>query len=89
MGRARTSLSPPSLVSPTTGLMERTRSMPSRSSIHAAMASAAFQTHRVQVRRMGVSNSPSSWTWVTPRSFPKPFPTWMAAGTRLMYGFPG
>jgi hypothetical protein len=82
MGRERMSFRAPSFVSPTTGLMERTSSMPGRSSSQAAMASAARQTHRVHVRRIGVSSSPSSRTCVAPTSLPNPLPTTMAAGTR-------
>ncbi len=88
IGRERMSLSPPSFVSPTSALSERTPSMPSRASIHSTMASAALQTHSVHVSRIGVSISPSSRTWVTPSSLPKPLPTWMAAGTRDVYGLP-
>ena len=82
MGRLRMSLSIPSLVSATRGLSERTDSIPGRPSIQSTRASAARQTQRVQVRRIGVSISPSSRTWVLPVSFPKPFPTCTAAGTR-------
>ena len=82
IGRARMSFRPPSLVSPTTGLIERTPSIPSRASIHSVSASAAFHTHSVQVSRTGVSSSPSSRTWVTPSSLPNPLPTCIAAGTR-------
>ena len=82
MGRFRMSFSPPSLVSPTTAFNDPTRSMPGCSSAHSTIASAAFHTQSVQVSRTGVSNSPNSRTWVTPSSLPKPFPTYMAAGTR-------
>ena len=75
IGRLRISFRPPSLVSPTIAFRDPTRSMPSCSSAHSTRASAAFQTQSVQVRRIGVSNSPNSRTWVTPRSFPKPLPT--------------
>ena len=78
----------PSLVSPTTGLMDRTSSIPGSASRWATRASAAFHTQSVQVSRIGVSSSPSSRTWVTPTSFPKPLPTWSAAGTRSRNGFP-
>jgi len=82
IGRVRMSFRPPSFVSPTTGFMDRTRSMPSISSAHSTIASAAFHTHSVQVSRMGVSSSPSSRTCVTPSSLPNPLATYMAAGTR-------
>ena len=81
-GRARISLSPPSLVSPTTTLSDRTCCMSGLASIHSAIASAAFHTHSVQVSRIGVSSSPSSLTWVLPTNLPKPLPTCTAAGTR-------
>ena len=70
IGRDRIALSPPSLVSPTTGLIEKTFPMPGWSRSQPTMASAAFQTHSVQVRRIGVSSSPSSATWTEPRSLP-------------------
>ncbi|MFA6168037.1 MAG: hypothetical protein WC700_15550 [Gemmatimonadaceae bacterium] len=76
------SLSPPSFVSPTSGLMDRTRSIPGFSSIQSVIASAAFHTQSVQVSRMGVSSSPSSFACVEPMSLPKPLPTQTAAGTR-------
>ena len=76
------SFSPPSFVSPTTTLIERTRSIPGCSSIQPTSASAARHTHSVQVNRTGLSSSPSSSTWVEPSSLPKPLPTWIAAGTR-------
>ena len=88
MGRDRMALSVPSLVSPTTGLMDRTFSMPGWASIHATRASAVRQTHSVQVSRIGVSISPSSSTCVTPSSLPKPLPTKIAAGTRCRNMFP-
>jgi hypothetical protein len=76
------------LVSPTTGLIERTPSMSGCASSHSTMASAARQTHSVQVSRIGVSSSPSSRTCVTPMSLPKPLPTTIAAGTRSRNGLP-
>src|SRR5258708_1996168 len=51
IGRERMALSPPSLVSPTTGLMDCTRSMPGCARSSATTASAARQTHNVHVRR--------------------------------------
>ena len=58
IGRLRMSFRPPSLASPTTAFRDRRPSMPSCSSAHSTRGSAAFQTHKVQVRRIGVSNSP-------------------------------
>ena len=63
--------------------------MPGCASSQPTIASAARQTHSVQVSRIGVSSSPSSATWVTPSSLPKPLPTWMAAGTRSRKALPG
>ena len=60
-GRARMSFSVPSFVSATSGLIDRTRSIPGCASIHSTIASAAFQTQSVQVSRIGVSISPSSF----------------------------
>ena len=88
MGRERMALSPPSFVSPTTGLIDPTPPIPGRASIHSTIASAAFQTHSVQVRRIGVSSSPSSRSCVTPNNFPYPLPTCSAAGTRSKNRFP-
>ena len=82
------SLSPPSFVSPTTGFSERTRSIPGCAIIHSVIASAAFQTHSVQVSSTGVSSSPSSMTCVAPTSLPNALPTNTAAGTRERYAFP-
>ena len=88
MARSRIAFSVPSLVSPTTGLIEPTFCIPGFCSIHSTIASAAFHTHSVQVSRIGVSSSPSSRSCVTPNNFPKPFPTCSAAGTRSKKGFP-
>ena len=82
IGRERMALSAPSFVSPTTGLIEPTRSMPGCASSHPTIASAARHTQSVHVSRIGVSSSPSSRTCVTPTSLPNPLPTWIAAGTR-------
>ena len=56
------------------GLIERTFAMPGCSSIHPTIASAAFHTQSVHVRRIGVSSSPSSRSCVTPVILPKPLP---------------
>jgi len=42
----------------------------------------------VHVSTIGDSSSPSSFTWVEPASFPKPFPTTIAAGTLSRNGLP-
>jgi hypothetical protein len=82
-GRLRiATLSVPSFVSATTGLIERTRSIPGRASCQATSASAADHTQSVHVSSTGVSSSPSSSTCVLPSSLPKPLPTTTAAGTR-------
>ena len=65
-----------------TGLIDPTRSIPGCASNSATSASAARQTQSVQVRRIGVSSSPSSFTCVEPTSFPNALPTCTAAGTR-------
>jgi hypothetical protein len=75
IGRERMVLSVPSFVSPTTGLIERTFSMPGMASSSATSASAARHTHSVQVSRIGVSSSPSSRTCVAPTSLPNALPT--------------
>ena len=41
-------------------------------------------TEKVLVSAMGVSSTPSSWTWTSPVLFPKPFTTETAAGTLSM-----
>ena len=61
-GMERMSFSLPSFVSPTTGLIDRTDSIPGCSSIQAVSASAAFHTQSVHVSSRGVSSSPSSRT---------------------------
>jgi hypothetical protein len=75
IGRDRIAFSPPSFVSPTTGLIEPTRSIPGCAIIQSTIASAAFHTHSVHVSRIGVSSSPSSFTCVLPTSFPNALPT--------------
>ena len=78
---ARMSLSPPSLVSPTTALTLRTSSLPGQDSTSATTPSTAAPTARVLVRTMGDSIVPSSWTCVAPASLPKAFPTKIPAAT--------
>jgi hypothetical protein len=79
--RPRMSFKSPSFVSPTTGLIERTSSLPGSCSIQSMRASAARGTLSVLVKSIGVSISPSSSTCVEPASLPKPLPTKTAAGT--------
>ena len=74
IGRDRMSFRVPSFVSATTGLIERTFAIPGCSSSQPTIASAAFHTHSVHVRRIGVSSSPSSRSCVTPVILPKPLP---------------
>ncbi len=68
--RARMSLRPPSLVSPTTALTERTFSLPSWRKVQSIPAAAASGTESVLVRRIGASISPSSSIWVEPMNLP-------------------
>jgi hypothetical protein len=82
------SLSQPSFVSPTTGLMDTTSRFPGISSIVSTRASAARHTLRVPVRRIGVSIQPSSLTCERPTSLPNPFPTTMAPCTLSRNRFP-
>ena len=70
----------PSLHSPTTGLTERTSSLPGAESVYVTCASAAMNALSVLVNTIGVSSRPSSSTCVAPMSFPKPLPTTTAAG---------
>ncbi|MET4685018.1 hypothetical protein ABIE19_002967 [Brevundimonas faecalis] len=79
--RARISLRPPSLVSPTTALTERMSSCPGWFSVQSRTPSIPRATDRVFVRTIGVSISPSSLIWVAPASLPKPLATDSPAGT--------
>ncbi len=79
----------PSLHSPTTGLTEDTPAFPGCASTHSARASATFHVDSVPVSAIGVSSVPSSRSWVTPVSLPKPLATNTAAGTFSWKTFPG
>ena len=75
------SFSPPSFVSPTSALTERTFSLPGRPIVQRTIASTATPTPSVLVRTIGDSIVPSSCTCVEPASLPKAFPTKTAPGT--------
>jgi hypothetical protein len=75
------SFKPPSFVSPTTALTDRTFSLPGCASVQRTTASTAVPTDSVLVRTIGVSIVPSSCTCVDPASLPKAFPTNTAPAT--------
>jgi hypothetical protein len=71
--------------SPTSGMITSS-SVPilgKRLVIHFTAASDTFPTAMVLVRRMGVSRSPHSATWVSPDTSPAPFSTKAPASTRF------
>ena len=79
--RPRMSFRPPSLVSPTSALTDRTFSLPGCASVHLTTASTATPTPSVLVSTIGDSIVPSSCTCVEPANLPKALPTNTAPGT--------
>ena len=75
------SFRPPSLVSPTSALTDRTFSLPGCASVHLTTASTATPTPSVLVSTIGDSIVPSSCTCVEPANLPKALPTNTAPGT--------
>ena len=72
--RPRMSFNPPSLVSPTSALTERTFSLPVCASVQRTVASSAVPTDSVLVSTIGDSIVPSSCTCVEPASLPNALP---------------
>ena len=75
------SFRPPSFVSPTSALTDRTSSLPGCAIVHRTTASSAVPTDSVFVRTIGDSIVPSSCTCVDPASLPNALPTKTAPAT--------
>ena len=79
---------PLSFVSPTTAFTLCTFSLPGWANVYSTRPAIPSATFKVLVRMIGVSMFPSSFTCVTPLSFPNPLPAYIAAGTFLRKMFP-